>query len=283
MSSPATAPEFAWRVPRDLPGWVQLFDVATLPILGSTAMAMEDLRAAEDRVDAHTLAEALSPDPLMTLKVLSFVGGLRRDRERGEPETLTAALVMLGVTPFFRAFGPQPTVEQHLAGRPEALAGFRAVLKRSRRAADFAVAFAVHRLDQDVTVIHEAVLLHAFAEMVLWLRAPHLPLHIAHMQTEDPTLRSSQAQKEVLHVQLDELQQALMSVWCLPALLRTITNPKLQRASAQVRNVLLAIRVARHSTLGWDNPALPDDVAEIAELLQLRVEPTWKLLLEFDT
>ena len=37
----------------------------------------------------------------------------------------------------------------------------------------------------------------------------------------------------------------------------------------QVRNVRLAIRVARHSAQGWDNPALPDDVAEIGRLLQL--------------
>jgi len=52
--------------------------------------------------------------------------------------------------------------------------------------------------------------------------------------------------------------------------------------SAQVRNVLLAIRVARHSAQDWDNPALPDDVDEIAGLLNLGVDPTWKLLHELD-
>jgi hypothetical protein len=52
--------------------------------------------------------------------------------------------------------------------------------------------------------------------------------------------------------------------------------------SPQVRNVLLAIRVARHSAQGWDNPALPDDVAEIADLLHLGLEPTLRLLREID-
>jgi hypothetical protein len=50
-----------------------------------------------------------------------------------------------------------------------------------------------------------------------------------------------------------------------------------------VRNVQLAIRVARHSALGWDNPALPDDVADIAVLLNMAREPTWQLLRELDS
>jgi hypothetical protein len=46
--------------------------------------------------------------------------------------------------------------------------------------------------------------------------------------------------------------------------------------------VLLAIRVARHSAAGWDNPALPDDVHDIAELLQLSADATTRLLHEID-
>ena len=103
------------RLPRDVQGWASLFDVATLPVLADTAADIEALRANEDAVDAHRLAEVLAADPLMTLKVMSRVGVLRRGRDNGEPETLTAALVMMGISPFFRHFGTQPTVEQHLA------------------------------------------------------------------------------------------------------------------------------------------------------------------------
>ena len=39
----------------------------------------------------------------------------------------------------------------------------------------------------------------------------------------------------------------------------------------QRRNVRLAIRVARHSAMGWDNPALPDDLADIVDGARLDV------------
>jgi hypothetical protein len=136
-------------------------------------------------------------------------------------------------------------------------------------------------MDPDASVIHEAALLHDFAELLLWLRAPSLALQIAERQRRDPALRSAKAQQELLHVELAELQHALMMRWSLPPLLVQITDD--QRADdVQVRNVLLAVRVARHSARGWDNPALPDDVRDVAQLLQLGEEPTRRLLLDID-
>ncbi|MBC7939911.1 MAG: HDOD domain-containing protein [Chitinophagaceae bacterium] len=268
--------------PANLAGWVACFEDTQLPVLTSTARAMEDLRVVEDDVDAHLLAESMGHDPLMTLKLLAHVARLRRGREGSEPETVTEALVMLGIPPFFRAFGAQVTVDDHLAGRPQAIDGFAAVLRRSSRAANFAIGFAVHRMDHDAAVLHEAALLHDFADLLLWLRAPDLALVVQRRQQADPRLRSATAQREVLNVELGDLQHALMQAWCLPSLLVQITDDHAQRPSAQVRNVQLAIRVARHSALGWDNPALPDDLAEIGELLQLGPDPTTRLLMEID-
>lgn len=262
--------------------WAARFDDTRLPVLAQTAETLEELRVIEDEVDARLLAETLATDPLMTLKLLAHVARLRRGREGSDTETVTEALVMLGITPFFRAFGPQVTVEQQLAGQPEALEGFHQVLRRSHRAANFAIGFAVHRMDHDAAVIHEAALLHDFAELLLWLHAPTLALAIARRQQAEPTLRSAAVQRELLHVELAELQRALMTAWRLPALLVRITDDHAQAASAQVRNVQLAIRVARHTSLGWDNPALPDDLREIGELLQLAPEPTARLLHEID-
>ena len=267
--------------PHDLPGWVALFSAASLPVLEETADALEDLRAIEDDVDAHLLAETVATDPLMTLKLLAHLADLRRSRDGSDPETVTAALVMLGITPFFRAFAAQPTVEAHLAGHPEALAGFRRVLRRAHRAANFAIGFAAHRLDPDAAVIHEAALLHDFAELLLWLRAPTLALHIEERQTADSALRSADVQRDVLHVELADLQHALMTAWKLPALLVQITDDHRQ-TDLQVQNVLLAMRVARHSAAGWDNAALPDDVQAIADLLQMGLDPTWRLLHDID-
>jgi HD-like signal output (HDOD) protein len=282
MIDTPVAPAFIVRAPRDVAQWAACFRPEQLPVLEATAKAIEDYRAHEDGVDAHLLAETIAGDPLMTLKLLSHVGRLRRGREGADTETVTAALVMLGITPFFRAFGPQSTVSEHLAGRPEALEGFDAVLRRARRAAHFALAFAVHRLDHDAAVIHGAALLHDFAELLLWLRAPDLALEIARRQTADPALRSKDVQRELLHIELTDLQHALMMAWRLPELLVRITDVHQHNDSAQVRNVLLAIRLARHSARGWDNAALPDDLREIATLLNLGIEPTWALVREID-
>jgi len=273
--------DFITQAPRDLAGWVARFDPGTLPVLQESADALEELREIEDEVDAHGLADTVGTDPLLTLKLLAHVARLRRGRDGSDPETVTAALVMLGIPPFFRAFGPQPTVEARLAHWPEALAGYRAVLHRAHRAANFAIGFAAHRLDPDAAVIHEAALLHDVAEQLLWLYAPALALQIAQRQAAEPELRSADAQREVLHVTLPELQHALLTAWRLPALLVRITDDQRQ-ADPQVRNVLLAIRVARHSAAGWDNPALPSDVDDIAALLRLGAEPTWRLLHDID-
>jgi HD-like signal output (HDOD) protein len=117
--------------------------------------------------------------------------------------------------------------------------------------------------------------------MLLWCHAPALALEIAARQAVDPTLRSAAAQRAVLRVELHELQLALMRAWRLPELLIRISDPQ-HAASQQERNVLLAIRLARHSACGWDNPALPDDLRDIAALLNLGLEPTRHLVLELD-
>jgi len=279
MPSPA---EFITRAPRDLAGWVSCFDVTQLPVLAATADEIEEWRPAEDQVDAHLLAQTLSTDPLMILKLLAHVARLRRGREGSDTETVTEALVMLGIAPFFRVFGPQQSVEQTLDGQPEALAGLQLVLQRSHRAARFAIGFAVHRMDHDATVIHEATLLHDFAELLLWLRAPTLALEVARLQQANSHLRSAIAQHQVLNVELADLQHALMKAWQLPALLVQMSNDHALAATSQMRNVNLAIRVARHSARGWNDPALPDDLQEIGELLQLTPQHTLRLLQDID-
>jgi hypothetical protein len=278
-----TSPGFITSAPRALAQWVRLFEPAELPILTDTALELDLLRLNEDAVDAHMLADVVASDPLMTLKLLAHVARLRRGRDGSDTETVTEALVMMGISPFFKVFGAQQnTVETELADQPAALAGFQEVLTRSRRAARFAIGFAVHRMDYDAPVIHEAALLHDFAELLLWLRAPDLALRIANRQQLDATLRSNTAQRELLNIELNELEHALMLAWRLPALLVQITDEHAAHISPQMRNVQLAMRVARHSRLGWDNAALPDDINDIAELLSMSPEAALRLLLEID-
>ncbi len=261
----------------DLAAWTARFSVAELPVLATTAEALEALRANEDAVDANSLGELIAQDPLMTLKLLAHAARHRPSRVITDTETVIAALVMMGITPFFRTFGPQPTVEDHLAANPQALAGLHDVLRRAHCGARFALAFAAHRMDYDAAVIHEAALLHDFAEMLLWCHAPALALRVRAAQHADPSLRSCTAQLAVLNIELADLQQSLMKAWRLPELLIHISDER-HADNASVRNVLLAVRLARHSALGWDNPAIPDDVTDIAALLNLSAESTLQLV-----
>jgi HD-like signal output (HDOD) protein len=172
-------------------------------------------------------------------------------------------------------------VEDRLAGSPEALAGLQRVLRRAHRGARLALAFAIHRTDPHAATVHAAALLHEFAEMLLWCHAPQLALRIRAMQDADPTLRSSVAQRSVLHIELDELQQALVAAWRLPSLLAE-TSPEPQAGQTGARAVALGSRLARHTAAGWDNAAVPDDIAEVAAFLNLSPAAAMSLVTEID-
>ena len=73
-----------------------------------------------------------------------------------------------------------------------------------------------------------------------------------------------------------------MKAWQLPELSIRLDDVR-HAGNTQVRNVMLAVRLARHTAHGWDNAAVPDDVADIASLLLLGTEPTLHLLREIDT
>ena len=267
---------------RDLAAWTAFFRDAEIPVLARSADAVEELREIEDEVDANLIGETVATDPLMTLRVLAHASANRPARVVTETETVTAAVVMMGISPFFRAFHDLPSVEDRLRAQPQALQGLLAVLKRAHRAANFALGFAVRRMDHDAAVIHHAALLHDFAEMLLWCHAPALALRIQQAQQADPTLRSSAIQTQVLNVTLADLQQSLMRAWRLPELLMRITDDR-HAEHPSAKSVVLAIRLARHTAQDWNNAAIPDDVRDIAQLLNLSEAATSQVLRELDT
>jgi HD-like signal output (HDOD) protein len=279
--SAATAPTPLTQPLRDLAAWVAHFQQAEIPVMSNTADALEAMRANEDDVDANLIGEMVADDPLMTLKVLAYAAAHRPPRLVTDVETVTAAVVLMGISPFFGAFGPQPIIEDRLASEPEAQQGLNDVMRRAHRAAHFALAFAIHRMDHDAAVIYEAALLHDFAEMLLWCHAPALALRLRAAQKADPTLRSHVAQTNLLNVNLADLQQALMKAWALPELLIRITDDR-HAEHPSVQNVVLAIRLARHTAEDWDNAAIPDDIVELSELLNLSLAATLKFVRELD-
>ena len=262
---PAPSPYLAEPLP-NLAAWKQYFLDAEIPVLAATSQGLEQLRANEDEVNPGMLAELIENDPFMMIKVLAYVASKRRNNDSTATETITSSLVMMGVAPFFRNFGLQPTVDNHLAQQPAALAGVMALIKRAERAAHFATGFAVHRLDTDVEVIRQAAFLHDFSELLMWCYAPTMELEIHAMQRSNPTLRSAALQRFIFNMDLNDLRQELMKEWHFPELLIRISDGK-HVDHPIVLNVLLAVRLARHTENGWDNAALPDDFEDISKLL----------------
>ena len=285
-ATPTTAPQ-ATQIPYlttalpDLNAWTRHFLEVEIPVLAETSRALEDLRANEDDVDAGMISSVIQNDPFMTIKLMAHVAGKRRTSDDTETESITSSLVMMGISPFFRNFGLQPTVEDRLQDQPLALAGLQLLLKRAERARQFAMGFASHRSDLDAEVIQQAAFLHDFAEMLMWCHAPTLELEIHEMQRNNPALRSASMQRFLFNIDLNDLRQALMKVWRLPELLVRMSDVK-HANHPTVRNVVLAVRVARHTMQGWDNAALPDDINDIAIFLNASPRVTLAFLHKID-
>ena len=73
-----------------------------------------------------------------------------------------------------------------------------------------------------------------------------------------------------------------MRAWHLPELLVRITDDR-HADHPSAKSVMLAIRVARHTANGWDNAALPDDIRDVARLLNLSETTAAKVLRDLDS
>jgi HD-like signal output (HDOD) protein len=262
ISEPLTLPL------RDLAAWSDHLSRIEIPVLPETVTGLAALAADEERADAQGIAEVVMRDPLMCVKLYRHMAQLRRGSQLTDVESVTGCIVMMGIPPFFRAFSdlrsatPPPGMTQNIIG------GLNTVLTRAQRASAYAFDWAVRRNDLDAEIISIAALLHDFAEMLLWCTAPALAAQVREQLETHPGMRSSEAQRAVLNIAVDDLERELLARWHLPDLLVRIIDEHAGGA-AQVRNVNLAVALARHSTNGWDNPALPDDYAALATLLNI--------------
>lgn len=248
--------------------WTERLGTIAVPVLRSTRLALDYWQRQSDRADANLLADIVLRDPLMCLKVLVQVAQKLGTRLQTPVETVTAALVLTGIEPFFRDFAGIQTLEDRLDGRPAALAGALSAVQRSRSAARLAAAFAIHRQDADVEVLHQAALLENFAGLLVWCEAPQLAMDMMRRQHADALLRTADVQRAVLGVELGALAQRLMERWELPVSLRELAHPgRAERAGP--RTVRLAVQIARHLESGWHNAALPDDFSELGALLNI--------------
>jgi HD-like signal output (HDOD) protein len=253
-----------------LASWVNYLSQADIPVLKRTARELARLRENEENVTGRQLAATILHDPLMTLRVLAYIEAHRRRSQTADITTIDHAVMMIGITPFFAKFENLPLVEDSLKDQPQALIGLLRVIARARQASLFARDWAVLRHDLDVEEVTVAALLHDTGEILLWCFAPTLMLGIRALQAGNRGLRSAAAQQTVLGIRATDLQLALTKAWRLPELLQTLMDDD-HAEHPRVRNVIDAVNLARHAANGWDDPAIPDDLAEVGKLLGISV------------
>ena len=256
----------------DIDSWTLLFSNNALPVLRVTKRRIEEMRANLDRVDARELARLILQDPIMTVRVLAFIQPMRGRSLQHDITTIASAVMMAGIEPFFNRFSELFTIEDQLKeGGPQALLGVLQIIRRAQRAADYAQEWAIWRHDINMEEVRIAALLHDLAELLVWCSAPRLGLRILEQQKADPAMRSADAQKNILGFTFFQIQHELCRVWHLPALLQTLIDDD-NAEQPRVKNVTLAVRLARHSSHGWDDAALPDDYKDIGQLLNITPE-----------
>lgn len=252
----------------DVAAWLAVFAQSDLPVLRHSVAEIERLRANEENTNGRVLAGVILHDPLLSLRVLAYIEEHRRKRQTTDITTIDRAIMMIGIVPFFRTFTDLPVAESRLAEYPQALLGLLKAIGRARRAAHWAREWAILRRDMDVDEITLATLLHDVAEMMMWLHAPKMALQFRDLQVSHPNRRSALIQEEVYGIPLNPLKLALAEAWRLPALVVQLLDDR-QAENPRVRNVKLAVDLARHAAKGWKDPALPDDFKGIRDLLHV--------------
>lgn len=259
------------RANRTVKDWVAFLRQADTPVLRQTARELAQLREREEETGARDITRVVINDPLMVFKVLTYANNHRSRHQLQDLVQVEQAMMMMGTSTFFEQIPTERHVEDVLNQHVPALIDLLKLMVRAHRAGYFAAEFAAHLMDLHAEEVRVAASLYDFAEMLMWCFYPEAMDEISQRQSADKTLRSRVVQQEVLGFRLLDLQAELVRAFNLPALLNELMDE--QRAHLpRVRNVQLAVNLARHSADGWDNAALPDDYKDIAQLLHVDVD-----------
>ncbi|MBA3756155.1 MAG: HDOD domain-containing protein [Nitrosomonas sp.] len=255
--------------------WVSFLTAAEIPVLKQTARNLAILQQDEQHLSARSIAHVVKNDAFMTVKLLRYLQQHKHRSQEHDVVEVEQIIMMLGLETTLNKVSAKPLVEEILGhNNMSALVYLLKTAHRANIASSYAFDWAVRLHDLHFEEIRIAALLHDIAEILMWCFAPKEMLEIKNLQKQDKTIRSATAQQNILGFTLNQLQLELAVKWKLPQLLITLMDgscSSLQR----VRNVTLAVNLARHSANGWDDAALPDDYEEIAKLLHLQA---WEIM-----
>ncbi len=262
---------------KDISAWIAFLRTAEIPVLKNTARDIARLKEDEDKLSARALTASVMNDPMMVFRVLSYSQKHKSKQQLQDLVQVEQAILMMGMTTFFKNIPADFLVEDVLKTHLVALTHLLKLIHRAHRAAHYAADWATYLADTHAEEVRTAALLHDLAEMLMWCFSPEEMSTIHAMQHADKTLRSTNTQQQVLGFKLSDLQKELVEVFQLPALLSHLMQDGAS-GEQRVRNVTLAVNLARHSANGWDDAALPDDYRDIAEFLRIDIDRVMRLV-----
>ncbi len=255
---------------RKLSDWVNFLTKAEIPVFKQTARNLALLQQDEQHLNARSFAHVVKNDPFMTVKLLRYMQQHKHQTQQHDVMEVEQIVLMLGLESTLTKIPAKPLIEDVLGrNNMNAMVYLLKTTHRANLASAYAFDWAVRLHDLHFAEIRLAALLHDIAEMLMWCFSPAEMLKIKQLQKQNKSLRSIAAQEKIFGFSLHQLQLELAIKWKLPELLITLMddhNSNLQR----VRNVVLAVNLARHSANGWDDAALPDDYENIAQLLHMQ-------------
>lgn len=271
---PSTPPELATK---DISAWIDFLRTAEIPVLKITAREIARLKEDEEKLSARAITATVMNDPMMVFRVLSYSQQHKSKQQLQDLLQVEQAILMMGTTSFFKNLPTDFLVEDILKNQLTALMHLLKLIRRAHRAAHYASDWATHLSDMHAEEVRTAALLHDLSEMLMWCFAPDQMNQIHKLQNLDKTLRSSSAQQHVLGFKLLDLQKELVEAFQLPPLLSKLMQDGVGKEQ-RVRNVTLAVNLARHSSNGWDDAALPDDYSDIADLLRMDLDRVLRIV-----
>ncbi len=256
---------------KSMADWLAFFGQADIPVLKQTARELRRLHNDESLCDARHIANIVTDDPLMTVKLLRYMQTHKRRVQQHELVDVKQMLLMMGLETFFREVPATPIAEDMLQGHLGALVQLLQTVRRAQRSSSYAFDWALRLHDLHAEEVLVSTLLSHVSEMLMWCFNPEQMLEIQKRQQVDRTLRSADAQKQVLGFAGADFQRRLVQAWQMPELLQDLVDPA-HATTQRVRNVMLAVDLARHSAKDWGNAALPDDYRKVAALLRMEPE-----------
>ena len=270
----------------DLAAWSRYLMSQPIPVLLDTATELALLAEVESRlgtVDAHQIDDAIGDDPLMTLQVLTHVSRHRSDRQVTDVHTVTAAVMLMGIGPFFQTFSTVVVLEDHLHDHPDAAAQVHRLMRRAWNAARVVTEFALLHADGHASTLQKAALLHGHAEMLLWCHAPTLAQALHDQRALDPQRSAAAIERQILNVELSALEHRLAQDWGLPATLRRLTDPADTRSQVllQPQRQLLTLAMTLADRLdreGAGATLTPEELDALSGLLTLSPAAVQRLI-----